>query len=358
MAHRYIHQSEKELIPGATLPFVGFVAYKHVALFLLVAQTVGAILVMRVSRTVLVSRDRPYLSTTAVVMAELVKAFGSLVLVIWDNEWDVKGSLRNLYTQFFSRPLDTLLVGVPALLYTIQNNLLFIALSNMSGALYQVTYQLKVLTTALLAVIILHKHICLDKWLSLFLLTAGVACIQLSATSAPPPASGGGNVFVGTVAVLLACVTSAFAGVYLEKILKSSEGSIWSRNIQLALVGSVLAGAGSFWKDGPAILEHGFFQGYNWATWLAILMQSAGGLIVAAVLKFADNILKCFGNAVAIILSCLISYYFLNDFSPNVFFVFGAGLVVFATYAYGMNLPIVYRLQHPHSMFPKYNLLF
>lgn len=41
----------------------------------------------------------------------------------------------------------------------VQNNLLFIALSNLSGAVYQVTYQLKILTTAVLSVIILGKAI-------------------------------------------------------------------------------------------------------------------------------------------------------------------------------------------------------
>lgn len=38
-----------------------------------------------------------------------------------------------------------------------QNNLLFISLSNLSGAVYQVTYQLKILTTAVLSVVILGK---------------------------------------------------------------------------------------------------------------------------------------------------------------------------------------------------------
>lgn len=39
----------------------------------------------------------------------------------------------------------------------VQNNLLFISLSNLSGAVYQVTYQLKILTTAVLSVVILGK---------------------------------------------------------------------------------------------------------------------------------------------------------------------------------------------------------
>lgn len=39
--------------------------------------------------------------------------------------------------------------------------------------------------------------------------------------------------FVGLMAVLMACVSSGFAGVYFEKILKETRQSIWVRNIQL-----------------------------------------------------------------------------------------------------------------------------
>ncbi len=39
--------------------------------------------------------------------------------------------------------------------------------------------------------------------------------------------------FVGLMAVLMACVSSGFAGVYFEKILKETKQSVWVRNIQL-----------------------------------------------------------------------------------------------------------------------------
>lgn len=42
-----------------------------------------------------------------------------------------------------------------------------------------------------------------------------------------------GSPFVGLVAVLVACCSSGFAGVYFEKILKESKQSVWIRNIQL-----------------------------------------------------------------------------------------------------------------------------
>ena len=82
---------------------------------------------------------------------------------------------------------DTLLVGVPALLYLIQNNLLYVATTHLDAAtcqataassrirrvasaarlcsrtLPQVAYQLKLLTTAFFTVTMLRRHISLRR---------------------------------------------------------------------------------------------------------------------------------------------------------------------------------------------------
>ena len=41
------------------------------------------------------------------------------------------------------------------------------------------------------------------------------------------------SALIGVGAILLACISSGFSGVYIEKILKQSNTSMWIRNIQL-----------------------------------------------------------------------------------------------------------------------------
>lgn len=52
-------------------------------------------------------------------------------------------------------------------------------------------------------------------------------------------------------------------------------------------------------------------------------MQAAGGLLVAVVVKYADNILKGFAASFAMVITFTVSMYF-NGFAPNQNFYFGA----------------------------------
>jgi len=312
---------------------------KWVSLLMLVVQTVGVVFAMRLSRTVTASDSGPkYLSTTAVFFSELVKLVCSFVFL--SQEKGVGEAVNQVQHVFLGKPVETLKVSVPGLLYTLQNNLLFVALSNLSGAVYQVTYQLKILTTAVLSVLILGKSLGATKWGALMMLTVGIMLIQMprgGETKTAGPESG--NATIGLVAVLSACMTSGLAGVYLEKILKQSDTSIWVRNIQLAVFGAVTGLLGCLAKDWAAIQQDGFMQGYNGLVWFVIFLQAVGGLVVASVLKYADNILKCFGNAVSIVISCLLSAVLLQEFVPDALFVIGTVFVLIATAVYSLGLP-------------------
>jgi UDP-sugar transporter A1/2/3 len=169
---------------------------------------------------------------------------------------------------------ETAKVSIPALIYIIQNNLYYVAASNLDAASCQIAYQLKILTTAIFAVTMLGQSISARRWGALGVLAAGVALVQVPqlAGGAPP---AGGDPALGFSAVLAACVASGFAGVYFEKVLQGSRTSLWIRNVQLAAVGGTLALVGSLCKDGAAIAAHGFFQGYTPLVWAVVAQVRA-----------------------------------------------------------------------------------
>ncbi|VDP84032.1 unnamed protein product [Echinostoma caproni] len=92
---------------------------------------------------------------------------------------------------------------------------------------------------------------------------------------------------------------------------------------------------GVYTYDRTAVLEKGFFQGYNALTWLVVALQTCSGLGVAFVIKYADNILKGFAAGLSIILSSFVSYFILKDFTPSIATFVGAAMVICATILYG-----------------------
>nr|XP_019958696.1 PREDICTED: UDP-N-acetylglucosamine transporter-like [Paralichthys olivaceus] len=309
---------------------------KYVSLGVLVLQTTSLVLTMRYSRTL--KEDGPrYLASSAVVLAEVLKVLTCILLVFKDCSFNVQSMTKLLKEEILNKPMETMKLAIPAGIYTLQNNLLYVALSNLDGATYQVTYQLKILTTALFSVSMLGKRLGLHQWLSLLLLMAGIVLVQW------PTESGGasqkknmtaGSQFVGLMAVLMACVSSGFAGVYFERILKETKQSVWLRNIQLGLFSFGFGFIGMIVYDGQRVRESGILQGYNSITCTVVILQALGGLVVAVVIKYADNILKGFATSLSIILSALVSYFLLMDFNPTGLFYWGTMLVMAATILY------------------------
>lgn len=67
----------------------------------------------------------------------------------------------------------------PSIAYTLQNNLDFVALSNLNAGIYHVTTQLKIVTTAIFMMIILGRRFSGTRWLAIFLLFGGVAAVEV-----------------------------------------------------------------------------------------------------------------------------------------------------------------------------------
>ncbi|CAN0184743.1 unnamed protein product [Lampetra planeri] len=107
---------------------------KYVSLAVLVVQNASLILSIRYVRTL--PGDK-FFYTTAVVLAELLKMLTCLVLLLLQHRGNVCEWLRYLYESIVLQPADTLKLGVPAVIYTLQNNLQYVAISNLPAATFQ-----------------------------------------------------------------------------------------------------------------------------------------------------------------------------------------------------------------------------
>lgn len=293
-------------------------------------------------------------------------------------------------------------LSVPAIMFVVQNNLQYVAASNLSVPLFQITYQLKILTTALCSVLLLNRTLYKSQWIALLLLSIGVAAVQLHAQAEDhPPVSSTTesdkphspkhmNQLLGLISVLLACLSSGFASVYFERVLKSTtptststntyhpvnssepstviqprltSTSVWIRNIQLSFFGLLMGGLivkienqkatwqtkwdESLWwwesleettslmEEKPKII-HDFLSGFNWIVWLVIGFQVLGGLLNALVIKFSDNIAKGFATSVSILISFGLSL-ILFEFKLSLGSLIGVGLVIFATWFFNLS---------------------
>lgn len=312
---------------------------KYGSLLLLILQMVGLVLLMRYSRTTS-SGEELYVSSTAVATMELMK-FIICLGVVGTQAGSMDELVKQLRQHILHSPGELLKLSVPSFLYMIQNNLLYLALSNLDAATYQVCYQLKILTTAVFSALMLKRKFSRTKWTAIVILTIGVAIVQSSGSGDDGSGGGGGDDdeassqqrLVGLIAVLCAACTSGFSGVYFERILKGSSTTLWIRNIQMGLPSVLLAFLGVYTKDHKAVYERGFFGGYTTIVWIVVVVQAAGGLIVAVVVKYADNVLKTFAASFSIVVSCVVSA-ILFDFRPNTQFVVGTVLVVLSTAMY------------------------
>uniref|UniRef100_A0A0G4GMY4 Uncharacterized protein n=1 Tax=Chromera velia CCMP2878 TaxID=1169474 RepID=A0A0G4GMY4_9ALVE len=364
---------------------------KWTSLLILVAQNSALTIVLCLSRQ---KGAKLYFVSTAVTLGELFKLVVSLVVYVL-QERKSRGELfswTRIVTTIFNKSI--LLLFVPAVAYTIQNNLQYVAATHLDAATFQITYQMKILTTALCSVLLLGRRLTWIQWFSLFLLTLGVAAVQMPTGSPAPssssivensnesndrrhssplqpraPSAGGRggdrgeaeefdgdgetatvasvlevfdefvpSEFVGLASVTGACLLSGFAGVWLEKVLKQSRTALWARNVQMALISLPPAVVfGNILSDGMGILDKGFFFGYNSMTWFAVFFQASGGLIVASVVKYADNILKGFATSISILISTAFTFFLFEAFHLTVLKAVGALMVILATILFSIG---------------------
>ncbi|KAJ8603312.1 hypothetical protein CTAYLR_009029 [Chrysophaeum taylorii] len=289
-------------------------------------------------------------NTTVVVTIESVKILMAFLLFALERKHEhglsVFGTIRAVARITSQHRFESAKILVPACLYVCQNNLLLVAADNLEGPVLALFGQIKILATALFSVVLLRRTLGCRRWVSLFVLTGSIATVQLSQMRQTSGDEGSKNLVLGLCVTAIISTISGFSGVYFELVLKASPISVWVRNIHLATISTLIALAAVYSNDLAAVKECGFFAGYNNVVAAYVAVQAGGGLLIAAVIKYADNILKAFATSVAIIVVSAVSALFYSFHLTRLFFV-GTFGVIYAVFLYGdllKDLPLCRRL--------------
>ena len=312
-----------------------FFSYGQCSLITLAVQNAALTIIMHTSRTTIPS-SRQYSAASAVLLNELLKGSISLAIAVSRVE-PKRAPFRRVARDIFSP--DCWKLAIPAILYVVQNNLQYVAASNLDAATFQVTYQMKILTTAAFSVLLLRKQLTPTKWLALFFLAVGVGIVQIQSGDSHAKHNADMstmNPLLGFFAVIAACFTSGLAGVYFEMVLKNSQADLWVRNVQLSLFSLLPALLPALFET-QSSFPSGLFRNFGLWAWATVLTQVLGGLITAVVIKYADNILKGFATSLSIVISFVASV-ILFEFTITLAFVVGACVVLGSTWLY--NQPV------------------
>lgn len=335
-------------------------AFKLFLLFMMTAQNSSVVLITRYTRAGVTAADS-YVINDLVMITEV----GKLVLAAaFEYNHTNGGLIRSVKENIIDRPLDFLRILIPSLLYLVQNSVMYIAISNLTAPMFQVTYQCKLLTTAIVSVIMLQRRYSMKQWICLTVLGMGVAIVVLGARESKDggdddkDSANAQNLFLGLTSVTVACLCSAFAGVYFEKVLKkpTTDGgqarapvSMWMRNVQMAFFSICIALMNMYRESGdrgftgemdesnnPIVKP--FMHGFTAWAWVIVALQAGGGMLVAAVIKYADNVLKGMATGVSVATGTFAST-FLFGTTLSMQFGIGAGMILVSVYLFSNDLP-------------------
>ena len=309
-------------------------------LILLAVQNCSKNLLMRY-----VMKDQPnFLTSAAVLGSECLKLTASCGYILVYEGQSVHSIVQFL---FRDDARNTILLTVPAMAYNLQMSLEYVALANLSAAMFSVLVQTKLLFTATFAAVVLRKQLKLIQVISLVLLTVGVMLCNLSNASDNSNNdntnnNNNGDATKGIMATLGIALSSGFASVYTEKVIKAQRGNANSNSatlpdnhsnnhnksyslaytqVQLAFMSLVTIGVYACVKDWYAIVTLGLFHNFTAAAFASIANSALGGLIVAAVLKYADSVLKGYATAMSVILTGVLSMILFGTSLSTIYFM-------------------------------------
>jgi len=202
------------------------------------------------------------------------------------------------------KALKFITYAVPAFCYFISNNCMFYIIRDLGPGTFQVTNNLKILSTGVLTRIFLSRHLSWLQWKSLMILAIGSMVTQLNVAAIDDSVKqqkislSGSSLMRAYFMVCTNVLAAGAGGVFSEKLLKSKDASenitesIHWQNAQLYIFG-VLFGLLSLYTN-QVDTSKGIFIDFNAFAYATVAALTICGLLVSFIFKYMDNVAKCF----------------------------------------------------------------
>jgi len=238
---------------------------------------------------------------------------------------------------------DTAILIVVATLYGAWNNLRFYILEMIDPATLFLIHNVKIVFTAIFLRFMTGKRLKCKQWISLFVLTLGVAVVMIhrdsddeddDSTKSDVSSSPSSFVLLGCLLALIRGVGTAFTNVLCEYVYKRQNEGFWYLNAELYLFGmianfiSVLSV-----NDSNSNIFHDMF---STLPILIILLGGFSGICVSFIFKFIDNIALIAADVLALVILVFISAAYFG-LEINVPLVLGCFLIVISLAYYYSN---------------------
>lgn len=220
---------------------------------------------------------------------------------------------------------------LPATIYLIQNMCSLLAYQNLDAITYNVLNQTKTLSAALSCYLIMKKKQSTVQMMALLLLLMSALVMEKivpldkmlpsywmsdNSSAGGDDDNGTNNVMSnlsprhfshGVLPIMVASLLSGLAGAITQKSLQVGNRNALLFTVELC-VASILLLLTSFVtsEDGKQIRERGFFDEWTLFTLVPILTNSAGGILVGLVIKYAGTVRKGFALIFGILLSGIV----------------------------------------------------
>eukprot|EP01084_Bolivina_argentea_P267200 453518_1 len=325
------HKTDKLSMKNPPNMFIRIFSTIMIVIGITLYSTVGILIRLSMKNTDHV----PYNSSFVMCLIEAGKFTTSLILLT-KTEGISQAITFIKYVSFRER----FLFCIPAIIYSITNNLGFYILQYMDPGSNSVLAQTKIIVTTCMWSYWFRKRINKQQIISLFLLFCGSMLV------AWPSHSNNKQMYViwpmGPIMLTIQISLSSLACIYTEWVYKKNGNhtnrSMHLDNLHLYFWG-ILCNMFQFYYTNQ---KHPI-SGFNIYTYLIIINNIALGLIIGFILQYFNNIIKLMMSGTSIVLSAILTFFI---FGLNWTMTYGIGLFIVVCSLLVFKLQIDIQVRH------------